>query len=211
MASNVISAEQPSGLGESRREAAADGHRIAVAPGVVVCTLDGVRERVSVVEDFAQAAFSQVGRHDAGLDCDRAGGDVRKLRAVRSQKLAWFRLLDDAQDLRVRDETALNDLGGTGRQIGCGQALEEIHIGDHGGCRIERTDEVLPNGRVDTRLTANACVNHSEERCRNVDEGDAPQPCGGDETSHVGSRSPTHGDDRVFTSELKASALVPQG
>ena len=211
MTSNIVSAEQPPGLGQARREAAADGHRIAVPPGVVVRTLDGVRERVSVVEDFAQAAFSEVGRHDAGLDGDRAGGDLRELRAVRSQKLARFRLLDDAQDFRVRDETALNDLGSTGSQIGCGQALKEIHIGNHGGCRIERTDEVLPDGRVDSRLTANGCINHGEQRRRNINERDAPQPCGGDETGHVGGRSAAHGDNRIFTSKLETTALVPQG
>ena len=182
-----------------------------MAPGVVVRALDGVREGVPVVEDFTQAALGQVGGHDAGLDCDRAGGDLSKLRAVRSQKLAWFRLLDDAQDLRVGNETALNDLGGTGRQIGRGQAREEIHIGNHGGCRIERTNEVLPNGRVDSRLTANGCVDHGEQRRRNIDECDAPQPRCCDETSHVGGRSPTHGDDRVFTPELETPALVPQG
>ena len=90
MASNIVSAEKATGLGQARREAAADGHRIAVAPGVVVRALDGVREGVPVVEDFTQAALGQVGGHDAGLDCDRAGGDLSKLRAVRSQKLAWL-------------------------------------------------------------------------------------------------------------------------
>lgn len=97
MARNIVSAEQPPGLGQACREAATDSNGIAVAPGVVVRALDGVREGVSVVEDFAQAALRQVGRNNAGLDCDRAGGDLSKLRAVRSQKLVWFRLLDDAQ------------------------------------------------------------------------------------------------------------------
>ena len=149
-------------MSQTRREAAADGHRIAMAPGVVVRALDGVRERVSVVEDFAQATLSQIGRHDAGLDGDSAGGDLSELRAVRSQKLARFRLIDDAQDLRVRDETALDDLSCTSRQVGCGQALKKIHIGNHGGCRIERTDEVLSDGCVDSRLTTNGCVHHGE-------------------------------------------------
>ena len=82
MARNILGAELPTGVSESRGEAAADGDRIAVAPRVVVRALDRVGERVPVVENLAQASLGQVSGDDAGLDGDRAGGDLRELRAV---------------------------------------------------------------------------------------------------------------------------------
>ena len=133
-----------------------------MSPRVVVRALDRVGESVPVVENLAQASFCQVCRHDSCLDGDRSGRDFCKLWAVGTEQILRISLLDDPQNLRVSDKSTLDHLGGTRRQIGRGKALEEIHVGNHGGCRIERTDEVLPNGRVDSRLTANGRINHSE-------------------------------------------------
>ena len=60
VAGNILGAELPTGMSESRGEAAADGHGVTVSPRVVVRALDRVSKGVSVVQDLAQATFRQV-------------------------------------------------------------------------------------------------------------------------------------------------------
>jgi hypothetical protein len=65
----VQPAGQPGQLGDVHH---ADGHRVAVLEPVPLHPLDGVAERMPVVEDLAEAGFGQVLRHHLGLDRDGA-------------------------------------------------------------------------------------------------------------------------------------------
>ena len=60
MTGNLLGAQLPTGVSESRSEATSDRHRVPVSPGVVVRALDRMSERVPVVEDLAQATLRQV-------------------------------------------------------------------------------------------------------------------------------------------------------
>src|SRR5690606_18123046 len=63
----------------------ADSDGVAVPEPVVLGLLDGVRERVPVVEDLPQAALLQVGRHDVRLDLDGAFDQRAGVGAVRGR------------------------------------------------------------------------------------------------------------------------------
>ena len=78
---DFVSSEEPALSAQARGEAAADGHRVAMAPRVVVRSFDRVGEGVTVVEDLAQSAFGQVGGDNVGLNRDRAGSDLGQLLA----------------------------------------------------------------------------------------------------------------------------------
>ena len=191
-------------------EAAADGHRVAVAPRVVVRSLDRVGEGVTIVEDLAQSAFGQVGGDDAGLDCDRTGSDLGQLLAGGVKEDLRGGLPHDAQDLRVGDEPTLDDLGGPRRQVLAGQGCQQAHVGDDRVGRVEGADQIFAHRCVDTGFAAHGCVNHAEQRGRHVDERHAAQPRGGDEARHVCGRSPAHGNDYILAAQLEVPAGVPQ-
>ena len=124
--------------------------------------LDRVGEGVPVVENLAQASFCQVCRHDSCLNDDCSGRDFCKLWAVGTEQILRISLLDDPKNLRVGDKTALDDFSGACGQIRTWKAVEEVHIGNHGGCRVERTNEVLSNRRVNAGLASDRRVHHGE-------------------------------------------------
>ena len=77
-------------------------HRGAVPPLVSLGVLDRVAERVTVVEDLAQARLLEVLADDAGLDADRkfdhAAGTRRCVGSVAAVDVG----LDDVEDLGAR-------------------------------------------------------------------------------------------------------------
>src|SRR6476661_201304 len=57
-----------------------DADRLTVTPRVVLDLLDGVSERVTVVEDLAQRALAQVVGDDLSLDPDGALDELAQVR-----------------------------------------------------------------------------------------------------------------------------------
>src|SRR5690606_28553209 len=131
----------------------ADRDRRTVAPLVALCVLDGVAERVSVVEDLALPRLAEVFRDDCRLHLDREFYRATELLSGRVDSAGGIGL-DDVEDLRSPDESCLDDLGvACGRLIGA-EAAELIEIADDGTRCPERADEVLALCRVHARLTA---------------------------------------------------------
>ena len=95
--------EAARGPGELGGEHEPDAHRGAVAPPVVLAALDGVAERVAVVEDLPQVGLAQVRRHHLGLHPDRAPHQLRQHRARRVERRDRIGL-DEVEDGRVGDE-----------------------------------------------------------------------------------------------------------
>ena len=76
----VETAGEPRQLGH---EAHTDGDGRAVAPAVALSPLDGVAERVPIVEDLAQVRFLEILAHDVGLDLDTAADELDHRLALR--------------------------------------------------------------------------------------------------------------------------------
>ena len=92
---------------------------VAVTPGVVLALLDGVGERVAVVEDLAQVRFLEVGRHDRGLDADGPLDEFDELRARHVE--ARSRVGLDEFELSEEDRSLLDaDAGDLDEQLGRG-------------------------------------------------------------------------------------------
>ena len=114
--------------------------------------------------------------------------------------------LDDAQDLRVGDEAALDHLAEAGDQLGTRQGRDQLEVAEHTGRFMERADEVLARTRVDAGLAAHGGVDHAEQRRRDVDDPDAAQPGGRDEAADVSRGAATEGHHHVRARE---AGLVP--
>ena len=97
---------------------ATDRHRITMTPAEMLKLLDGMTERMPIVEEFAQSRLFKVGGHMVGLHAHgmfdqlrdhilQAG--IQERRPVEGTQFTGM-VLEDLQNLRVHDETGLGDL-----------------------------------------------------------------------------------------------------
>ncbi len=81
-----------------------------MTPAVPLTALDGMAERVAIVEDFAQLGFLLVGRHHRGLDRDGAFDEFAQHGLGRVDRRLRVGL-DEVEDHRICDETGLHHFG----------------------------------------------------------------------------------------------------
>ena len=195
-------AGQPGHLGGEHH---ADRDRVAVPEGVPLQLLDGVPEGVPVVEHLPLPGLAQVGGDHARLDRDRPLDELAGVRAAGPGRALRVRR-DEAQDLAVRDEPGLDDLGEARHVVAAVEGFQRRQVGEHPGGRVERADQVLARRDVDRGLAADRRVDHAEQRRRHVDDGHAAQPGRGGEPGEVGRRSPADADHAVGPGHLGDSA-----
>lgn len=202
---------QPAGESPQRAgEHQADRHGVPVPPAVLLHPLDGVRERVPVVEDLAHPGLAQVAGDHVGLHPDRPFDQLARHGPGRVGGRHRVRL-DEVQDRRVGDEAALDDLGHPGGQLGRRQAVERGEVGEHPHGRVEGTHEVLAGGGVDAGLAAHRGVDHAEQRGGHRHPAHPAQPARGHEPGQVGDRAAAHADHRVGAGEAGRAEAVPAG
>ena len=105
-------------------------------------------------------------------------------------------LLDQLQDLRVGDESGLDDLGEPADVVVDRQRVQRGQVAQHPGRGVEGADEVLALGGVDAGLAADGGVDHGEHGRGDGDPAHAAQPGRGDESGEVGGRAAADADDR---------------
>ena len=181
-----VDAAQPHGhLGRVHE---ADGHRLAVAQVVASRRLDGVGQRVAVVEDGPPASLTLVGRHHLGLDahcgCDPGIG-VERVEVVAGQEVVLGQLTLAAAQLPRRQR---------GQRLGVAQ---------HGVRLPERADQVLALRQVDSGLAADGRVHLGQQRGGHRDVADAAVVDGGHEARQVGDHSPADGHDHIGPGEAR--------
>src|SRR4029453_1549746 len=155
--------------------------RLTVADQVVLYLLDRMAEGVAVVEHFAADAglcrqrLSQVGRHDRGLNLDRA---FHKLTTLWPALAGGGRriLLHQVEDHRVGDEARLDHFGQPTHVLRRRECREQIQITEDTCGWMEDADKVLSLSGIDRCLAADGGVYHSEQRRRNMDDPNAAQP-----------------------------------
>ena len=183
-------------------------HRRAVAPAVALAPLDGVRQRVAVIEDLAQLRFLLVGGDDFGFDGHRAPNQFRQHLPGRIERRLRVGL-DEVEDRRVGDESRLDDLGHAGHDLVARQRLQCGQVDQDGCGLVERADQILARVGVDAGLAADGRVHHGQQRGGHVHDVHAAQPGGGREPGHVGGRSTAQADDRVLAPNPDAAQHLP--
>ena len=189
-----VDAAQPHGhLGRVHE---ADGHRLAVAQVVASRGLDGVGQRVAVVEDGPPAPLALIGRHHLGLDahcgCDPLVG-VEGIEVVASQEVVLGQLTLAAAQLPRR------------------QRGQHLGVAQHGLGLPERADEVLALGQVDSGLAPDGRVHLGQQRGGHRHIAHAAVVDGSHEARQVGDHSPADGHDHVGAGEagLRHGAAEP--
>ncbi len=128
-----------------------DRHRLTVREVVVGGDLEGVGQRVAVVEQRPPAAFALVGRHDLGLDLDAAGDPIGEVQASRSSPVRKWYLAISPSPQRIS-------------RAGSVSSASRSQITPD-GCQNAPT-RFLPSGQVDGGLAADGRIDHPEQRGR---------------------------------------------
>jgi len=180
--------------GDDAGGAHADGDGFAVEVGPVAGDgLDGVADRVAVVQEGAAAGFAFIFGDDGGLDGDRAGDQVGRGEG-RAIDGGCFEVADEGL---VEDEAVLEEFGPAVAELAVGEGAEEEGVDDDGARLREGADEVLAAGVVDAGFAADGSVGHGEEGGGRVEEGDAAEDGGCGEPGEVGDDAAAEGDDEV--------------
>ncbi len=161
-------------------------------------------EGVAVVEELPAAGVVEVLADRVGLDLHGAGDQLGGGRPAGGVGL------EQVEDRAVGDEAALDDLGQPGAELGLGQAVEDVGVGEDGDRRVERADQVLAGVGVDAGLAAHRGVDHAEQAGGHLHHADPAQPGGGDEAGQVGHRSPADADHDVGAGVAQPAQLGPQ-
>ena len=172
--------EAARGPGELGGEHQPDAHRGPVPPPVLLAPLDGVPERVAVVEDLPQVRLAQVGRHHLGLHLDRAPHQLGQHRsggssAATGSASTRSRIVGSA----MKPALMISALPATSSS--CGRVSSVARSTSTRGRLVEGPDEVLARRGVDAGLPADRGVDHRQQRGRHVHHPHAAHPGGGDE------------------------------
>jgi hypothetical protein len=199
--------------GQLRRVHHADRDRIAVPEVIGGIPLDGVREGMPVVQHLSpdrssrRHRFEDVADNHVRLDADRPLDQLTQHVALTNRNLGVP--LDEVQDGLVGDESTLDHLGQAAGELTGRQGRKSRQVTHDSGRFMEHTDQVLSLRCVDTRLPADRCVDHAEQRGRHVDHCDAAKPRPGDEASEIGRSPAADSHHRVGTSEPGHAKLGP--
>jgi hypothetical protein len=121
--------------------------------------LDGVADRVPVVEDAPDAVLVGVHHDDFGLHLGRSVHDLAEQPLLSVVEDAVHVGLEQLEQLRVPDDAGLDDLGEPVAELALRQGLEERQVDVDGLGVVERADEVLARRRVESGL---ACSSRCE-------------------------------------------------
>ena len=182
-------------VGQLGREDQPDRHRLAVREVVVGGDLQGVGQRVAVVEQRPPAVLAFVGGHHLGLDLDAAGDPIGEIHG---------------EEIVTGEEVVLGHLAEPAAHLAGGQRVERVEVADHPGRLPERTDEVLALREVDGGLAADGRIDHAEQRGGDVHHRRAAVPAGGGEPGHVGDEASADADHHVVASETLAGEPTGQ-
>ena len=153
--------------------------------------LEGMSQRVPVVEGHPPAVLALVGRHDLGLDGDAAG------------HLLVDRELEQRGVGHLAQERVLRHLAAATGPVAGGQRRERRRVTQHGGRLPERAGQVLALGQVHPGLAPDRRVDLAQERGGHVHICGAAVIGGSREPGDVGDDPATHGDDHVAAGETR--------
>ena len=92
------------------------------------------------------------------------------------------------------------------RRCASGRVRDRLDVGEHGGRRMERADEVLPRGGVHARLAADRGVDHGEQRGGALHDGHAAHERRGDEAREIADDAAAERDDRRVAAAARRRA-----
>ena len=176
--------------------------------------LDGVAEGVPVVERLPPHAgpggggLAEVDGDHRRLDRDRPLHELREARPGGVGAVGKV-LLDEAQDLRVGDEAALDHLGQPGPDVTRREGVEEGQVAQHRARLVEGAHQVLARRQVDAGLAAHRGVDHGQHRRGDADVADPAQPRGRDEPGEVGRRPAADAHHEIVAGEPGGRQGVP--
>ena len=164
----------------------ADGDRLAVqqAVGIAGFRLEGVGECVAEVEQRPATGFALILCDDIGLGgtgvVDRPGAD-RAIPGAEGFGVAFHPF----EEAGIVDQAVFHGFGVAGQEFARRQGLEDPDIGEDQGRLMERPDQVLALGGVDSSFAADRTVDLGQQTGRDLDDVDAAQHDAGREAGEI--------------------------
>ena len=168
-----------------------------MADVVAACGLEGMGERVAVVEDRSPVALALVGCDHRGLDA-HAGGDL----------LVELQLVEVGA-LGI-EEVVLRQLTHATSALARRQCGERVDVAQHCRRLPERADEVLALGQVHPGLAPDRGVDHPEDGRRHVHDRHPAVVHRRGETRHVCDHSTPDSDHDVGSVEAPSGPCAAQ-
>ena len=170
--------------------------------------LEGVADRVAVVEDVAQLGLALVALDDRGLQAARSGDDrLEHPELTRAQRCEVALELGEVS--RVQYDPVLDDLGEPGTELALGQRARHRRVDDHQPGLVEGADQVLGQGMVDRGLASDGGVDLGEHRGRELDDVDAAHIGRRREAGHVTHGAAAERQHRGGSVQTSRQQLVP--
>jgi hypothetical protein len=166
-----------------RSETDTDGNCLTVRQRVPSNRLDGMGESVPVVQESSYPALSLVRRNDVPLDLHTSSDSSRKI---------------ESQQILAGQEVIFRNLSEAATSLPVRESVEGIEIAHHSARLPEGPNEILSLREVDSSLSTDCCIHHSEQCRRDVKHSGSPMPDRRRETSDVSDESSADTDDEIL-------------
>jgi len=168
-----------------------DGFAVLVA-AVLGDAFEGMGEGVAEIENLAEAGFAFIAADDVDFDLDVARDELGKRRTIAPQNLLHI-FLEHGEHRGVGNDGMLDDFGETPAKFAVGESAQQFRIGEHETGRIKGADEVLPFRQIHASFPADGAVHLCNERGGHMDECNAAEKTGRDESGDVSDDSAANG------------------
>src|SRR6266545_3876819 len=187
----------------------AEGDGLAVSEATIPGDgLDGVADRVTIVEDVPELGFLLVTLDHGGLEAARARDDALE-RGGFPRPQGGGGALHVGEVGGVEHDAVLDDLGHPRAILALREGEEHGGVRDDEARLVEGSDQVLGAGVIDGRLPADGRVHLSEERRGHLDEIDAAHVRGRREARQIADRAASQRHHRGAAVETGLEKAVP--
>jgi hypothetical protein len=172
--------------------------------------LEGVAERVAVVEHSAQTGFLAFVLFDhIGLQAAAAADNMCQGIGAPLDQAAGM-LFQPGEEFGVENHAVLDHFGQPGAVLPHGKGLQHRRIDQHAARLPETADHVLGGGQVDTDFAAHRTIDLGQERRGNLKERQAAREGGGHKARQIADHSAADSDNRRLAVGSEVEELSPQ-
>ena len=159
----------------------------------ISCNFNGVRKRVTVVQQHAPTTLTLIGPHNVGLDLYAARNSRSEIEAeqIITSEEVIFRHLSIATSCLARAQTG-----------------ESFGVAEHCTWLPKGADQIFPFSKIDSCFPANCCIDHADKCGGHMNNRDSAVPCRRGETGDVGHHSPANTNNHIVARQTKLRAFA---
>ena len=170
-----------------------DCYSLAVSNGEVGGNFYGVCKRVSVVQQHSTTAFALICTNNVSLNLNASRNSRSEIKT---------------QQVIAREEVILGHLSIAASRFARAQAGECVSVTQHSTWLPKRTDQILSLSKIHSGLTANCSIDHANQRCGHMHNGDTAMPSRSSKASNVCDHASPNPNNHIVSRKTKLRAFV---